>query len=294
MTHDASLRSGGDILRSLPERNDRSDLFIDRSSLWHCGGIPATPADIFSRHDVLVNALQDSGPELHTLLRRYNVHHTGSSLLGTAVAGKQELAREHLKRAGLHTMRGMALRRGTQSLRDIGRAVLAQIPPPWLIKPLGEHSSRASWSVRTTRDLTGALEEAFSRHESVFLEELIDGRIGSCFVLENFRGYELYALPLVEVVRSIARDGVSRTLSPASFPPEVKIAIEDTARRAHNALGLRHYSRTNFIVGKRGVFVLETDPFPSLAADSTFARAVAEVGSLYPQMLEHLINLALQ
>jgi D-alanine-D-alanine ligase len=63
---------------------------------------------------------------------------------------------------------------------------------------------------------------------------------------------------------------------------------------AHKALGLRHYSRSDFIIHPtRGVFVLETNALPGLTATSLLPQALSSVGVTYPEFLDHVLHTAL-
>ena len=73
-----------------------------------------------------------------------------------------------------------------------------------------------------------------------------------------------------------------------------KRAIEAMAVAAHNAIGGRHYSRSDFIVSKNGIYILEINTLPGLTAESLLPKALNAVGSSHKELLEHLITLALR
>ncbi|HLP43734.1 MAG TPA: D-alanine--D-alanine ligase, partial [Candidatus Nanoarchaeia archaeon] len=62
---------------------------------------------------------------------------------------------------------------------------------------------------------------------------------------------------------------------------------------AHKALGLRHYSRSDFIVTKRGVYILETNTLPGMTSASLFPKALSVAGISVGEFLDHIIELAL-
>ena len=64
------------------------------------------------------------------------------------------------------------------------------------------------------------------------------------------------------------------------------------AKTAHEALGLRDYSRSDFIVSPRGVYYLETNTLPVLGTDTLFTKATDAVGMPFPDVLSHLVSLA--
>ena len=69
--------------------------------------------------------------------------------------------------------------------------------------------------------------------------------------------------------------------------------MQNYALKIHKALGLRHYSRSDFIVSPRGIYALEVNTLPGLTSESLFPKAMAAVGCGYADFLDHLIGLAL-
>jgi len=61
----------------------------------------------------------------------------------------------------------------------------------------------------------------------------------------------------------------------------------------HRALGLRHYSRSDFIVTPKGIYYLETNTLPGLTTESLLPKALAAIGVSFRDFLAHLVNLAL-
>jgi D-alanine-D-alanine ligase len=59
-------------------------------------------------------------------------------------------------------------------------------------------------------------------------------------------------------------------------------------------LGLRHYSRSDFIVTPRGVYFLEANTLPGLTEDSLVPHALSEAGCSLKEFVDHLINLAVE
>ena len=76
--------------------------------------------------------------------------------------------------------------------------------------------------------------------------------------------------------------------------------LQRAARVMHRALGLRHYSRSDFIVaprkgelGAESVYYLETNTLPGLTSESLLPKSLAAVGVSFSDFLSHLVNLAL-
>ena len=79
---------------------------------------------------------------------------------------------------------------------------------------------------------------------------------------------------------------------PSPFSYESKLTMADTARRAHQALGLSHFSRADLIVTPRAVYLLEVNTTPGLYPGASFPHMLESVGSSVREFLEHAIRLA--
>ena len=81
---------------------------------------------------------------------------------------------------------------------------------------------------------------------------------------------------------------------PGSFSGAEKEKIQKMAALAHKTLGLRHYSRSDFIVHpKRGVYFLEVNTLPGMTSHSLMPKLVEKEGYSLTQFIDHLLNLAL-
>jgi len=122
-------------------------------------------------------------------------------------------------------------------------------------------------------------------------------------VVDNFRNEEIYSLLPVEIRKSndsaffdyqAKYGGKSEEICPGNFTVAEKKIIQNMAKEAHQALGLRHYSRSDFIINpRRGIYILETNTLPGLTSESLLPKSLKAVGCSLPDFLDHLIILAL-
>jgi D-alanine-D-alanine ligase len=109
-------------------------------------------------------------------------------------------------------------------------------------------------------------------------------------------------LPPVEIIppeeaaffsADVKYTGATRKVCPSNFPKQVSIELSRQAQIMHHALGLRHYSRSDFIVSSKGIYYLETNTLPGLTGESLLPKSLAAVGVSFSDFLSHLIDLAL-
>lgn len=222
----------------------------------------------------------------------------GSGVLGSAMAMNKNLAKILYRQAGL---RVAEWRMASPQDMNEPAALSAGLRFPVVVKPVGQGSSLGMSIVRDGDGLAAGLKHAFGYDQEVMVEEFIRGREITGGVLGNDM---LQALPLVEIIpnkeyaffdyEAKYKAGASREICPADFPAEITGNAQDYAMRAHRALRLRGYSRTDMIVSEEGeIFVIETNTIPGMTPTSLLPQAALAAGYSFPQLLDLLIELAL-
>src|SRR3990167_5499927 len=305
LEHEVSLKTGETVLRNLPAKYSAKDIFISKAGEWHLDGKLAHHDRIFRQIDVVFNALHGEYGEdgkVQQLLEAFGVPYTGSGAMASALGMNKILARQAFKSAGLKIPFGFDLVL-KKELAETAKDIFKKMPPPWVIKYPSGGSSVGVSMARNFDDLEGSLEKVSSFSSKILVEEYIRGREATCGVIDEFRNQKHYALPIVEIIPPAQSDffsydakygGQTRELCPSNFDMPTKRAIEAMAITAHNAIGGRHYSRSDFIVSEKGIYILEINTLPGLTAESLLPKALNAVGSSHKEFLEHLINLALK
>src|SRR5690606_22038337 len=128
------------------------------------------------------------------------------------------------------------------------------------------------------------------------IEQAVDGIEVAVSVVDTGSGP--VALPAVEVVTDGPYDyearyvpGRTEYFAPARLTTEQATAGAAAAARFHEALGLRHLSRTDMILDADGVpYVLDMNTAPGMTETSLFPQAAIAAGhdlaSLYRKLVE--------
>ena len=111
------------------------------------------------------------------------------------------------------------------------------------------------------------------------------------------------ALPLVEIIPSDEfysydakyKPGGSRHLVPAPIDGDLTARLQMLALSVHRMLGLRDYSRTDFIVTKEGrPYILEINALPGLTPPFALpGRGAKAAGISFEALIERLLQFAL-
>lgn len=303
--HEISLKSGAAILKHLPrDRFDARDIYIDKGGQWHDRGRPTAPDRVLRQLDVVLNGLHGEyggDGEVQKLLERFGVPYAGADPLSSYLATHKVLAKARAVEAGLLTPAYRHAERASDS-EAIAKEVIRSFMQPVVVKPIGWGSSVGVSIVGGYAEVLKAIKSLFdSGAASVLVEERIKGREATVGVIEGFRGESLYALPTTEIILPAGgffsydskNSGAVREVTPGTFSRVVTEELRRAAKVIHRALGLRHYSRSDFIVTPKGIYYLETNTLPSLTDTSLMPRSMAAVGIHFPAFLTHLVDLAL-
>lgn len=299
--YEVSLNTGKEVLLNLPEKYHPIDVFISREGEWHVHGVPRTPHDILQHADVVFNALHGSYGEdgkVQKLLDDLKVPYTGSGMLSSALAMNKLMTKRELVKHGIKMPVYSTISLG-QDVEKRTLGIFRTIPMPSVVKPADSGSSLGVTIARDFETLLQGIYKALEISDTAIIEEYIGGREATCGVVDHFRGQSVYTLPPVEIIPGKSDffdydekySGSSREICPGHFSNEEKRILQQAAAIVHNAINLRHYSRSDFIVHpRRGVFFLEVNTLPGLTSESLFPKALNAVGVPISEFLDHVIE----
>ncbi len=301
--YDVSLKTGATVLKHLDrEKYQPLDIFIDKNASWHVDGVVTNPLDLRHRVDVAWNALHGSygeDGEVQRLLESIDLPYTGSGVVASAVAMHKAKAKEVFVRHGLSVAPGIEVELSIINDADV-REIFRSLPPPYIVKPVSSGSSVGMSVAHSISGLHDALMRANEQSSNVLIESMVRGREATCGIIDGFRGEKYYALMPIEIVPptdasffdySAKYSGTSQEICPGRFSHEETTAIQEAARTAHEALGARHYSRSDFIVTPKGKpYILETNTLPGLTEESLVPKALAAAGCSLKEFLDHVIK----
>lgn len=300
-----SVKTGKSVIDGLSDKYLVHDILLSKNGEWFLNGKLSDHEKVFQSVDVVFNALHGFYGEdgkVQQLMDHFGVPYTGSNSVASSVAMNKSLSRKIFEQAGIKIPLGFSLRENEITTDSIMQ-IFKKIGPSLIIKPASSGSSHGISIIHNFNDLILAIENAFKYSNSVVIEEYIKGREATCGIIDNFREQEHYALPVVEIIPPLKNkfydysakyNGETNELCPASFDIKIKREIENIARKCHQALGCRHYSRTDFIISKRGIYVLETNTLPCLTKETLFPKSIETIGLSYSDFLDHVISIALK
>ncbi len=245
-----------------------------------------------AKPDVAFNALhgrfgEDGG--MQGVLELLKIPYTHSGVLASAIAMDKPMARKIFAAAGLPVAKGKVATKAECIGRD-------PMPRPYVIKPTNEGSS-VGVKLMMERDNFSFTEANWPYGEEVLVEQYIPGRELTVAVLDDV------ALGVTELKPQSGfydydnkyTDGRTQHLCPAPLP---KVKYDEVMRMAvvaHQALGCRSLTRSDFRYDEAGdgkFYILETNTQPGMTPLSLSPELAAHAGISFEQLVERLIQSA--
>jgi len=177
--------------------------------------------------------------------------------------------------------------------------IISKVGLPCFVKPNKSGSSFGISKVKSLEELLPAIENAYKEDNEIIIESFLDGTEVSVGVI-NFKG-EIKVLPITEIVSEndffdyeAKYLGKSKEIKPARISEELKVKIENVAKRAYEVLKMKGFSRSEFIIVNNEPHMLEMNTIPGLTTESILPQQAREAGISLPELFENAIELALK
>ena len=330
--HEVSIASATSILRNLdPSRYEVWLVAIGHDGTWRVGApgtsldgamergapvlLPPTPHSNALQPtaggdavpvDVLFPIVHGHGGEdgsLQGLLELAGLPHVGSGVLGSAIQMDKEVAKRLLRFAGIPVVPWCVLQAHEFARDPKGTAsrVADELGLPVFVKPSNSGSSVGIQKVTRLQSLPRALAEASRYDTKLLIETALDAREIEVAVLGNEepeasvpgeirtrRDFYDYEAKYV--------DESTELLVPAPLSEAETDAVRDIAIRAYRTLEGAGLGRVDFLMERSsGTFYLnELNSLPGFTEVSMYPRLWEATGLPYPQLLDRLIELAIE
>lgn len=305
--HEVSLKSGKNVLRELADKYDVIDIVIDKQGVWHIHGLPVDPVKAIKMADLVFNALHGEYGEdgkVQQLLENLQAKFTGSGSLGSSLAMNKIKAKEIFQKRGLKTPLHKVLSKPESEggLEVQALLVFRHFTMPVVLKPVDKGSSIGISVANDFEALKEGMKKLYDMYDQILVEEYIVGKEATVGVIEKFRNQDLYSLLPTEIEIPKQKklfdyetkySGTATERTPGNFNSNEREALQKIAKIAHEALGLRHYSRSDFVVHpKRGIYILETNSLPGLGENMLMVNSLKHVNLSLADFLDHIIGLS--
>jgi D-alanine-D-alanine ligase len=211
----------------------------------------------------------------------------------SALCMDKDLFKSVMRDKGVPVARSLTLRAGETAESPFGF--------PCVVKPARLGSSVGISVVKREEDFEAAVELAFAHDEKILVEEFLDGVEVECSVLGNADPVASVPGEIVPIASDwydyeakYARGGMELVIPPR-VPAESAARVQELAVAAFVASECEGMARVDFFVRPDGdVVVNELNTIPGFTATSVYAKLFEASGIAYPELLDRLVELALE
>ena len=239
--------------------------------------------------DVCFNALHGRWGEdgcVQGLLEWMGMPYTHSGVLASALAMDKDRSKDVYRRVELPIVESQLASKADVMAGHV-------MVPPYVVKPNNEGSSVGVYLVHEAANSPPALSDDMP--DTVMVEAFAPGRELTTTVLGD------KALCVTDILTdgwydydAKYKEGGSRHVLPADIPAEITEACRDYAVRAHNALGCRGVTRTDFrwdeSKGLDGLILLETNTQPGMTPTSLTPEQAQHVGISFGALCRWMVE----
>ncbi len=310
--HDISVASAQSVIAALdPDRYETVVVEIDKRGRWELASgraeLPAAsaetlpviarsaPAATLGQVDVVLPILHGPFGEDGTvqgLLDLADLPYVGAGVAASALCMDKDLFKAVLRDRGIPVARNVTIRDGEPADHPFEY--------PVFVKPARLGSSVGISKVHEAGELAPAIDLARHHDDKVLIEEGISGVEVECGVLGNRD-------PIASVVGEIVAhaewydysakydEGGMDLVIPARISPEADARVRELAVESFVATECEGMARIDFFVrADDEVVVNEINTIPGFTSTSVYAKLFEAAGIPYAELLDRLIELALE
>ena len=217
---------------------------------------------------------------------------TTCSSFVSALTFNKYSCKSFLRDSGMHLAKDMFFRKGEKWDAD---EIVSRLGLPVFVKPVSDGSSFGISKVKKKEDLASAIELAFSKSDSIIIEEAIKGRE---FTEGAFtRNGEVVTLPITEIVTDheyfdydAKYLGESQEICPAPITEEVAALVREATETIYRRFGCSGVVRMDYIFDGKDVYFLEVNTVPGMTKMSLIPNQSRAAGISVREFINILLE----
>jgi D-alanine-D-alanine ligase len=298
--HEISVRSAKAVMAALdPEKYEAVPIFISKEGRWSPQPIlpePGSNPGIDIVFPVLHGTFGEDGT-VQGLLELAALPYVGAGVFASSAAMDKEQFKRTCLSVGLPVVEWITVYRGALDASEAVR----RFGFPLFVKPANLGSSVGISKAHDEAELKVALEEAAKYDSKIIVERAIVGHEIECAVLGNddpAAAFPCEILPSREFYDyddKYLLDAAHVDL-PAKLAPEIIAEIRRVAVACFRAVDCSGMGRVDFLVERAtgNVYINEINTIPGFTSISMFPKMWAHSGVTFAQLVDRLLDLALE
>lgn len=313
--HDVSIQSAKSVYEHIEKSlYDVSLVYISKDNTWYKfdGDFDLLTQnnwigkheqdDIFniikylSYFDVVLPILHGKDGEdgkLQGMLELFHIPYIGCPPLASAIAMDKVYSKILLEQSGIPVLPYVSIDANDYMIED----VIYQIDFPMIVKPANGGSSIGISVAKNVAELDDKIKEASIYDNKILIEPFITGQELECAILETDH---ITTSDIGEIIpanefydyNAKYENKESITLIPANISNDVKLKIQEYAKKAFQTLGCKDLARVDFFYEKetKKIYLNEINTLPGFTTISMYPKLLESNGISYPSLLTTLIR----
>ncbi len=308
---EVSMWTSEQIAAALKEKHQVSVIEVNPDGKWISELQATKPEFVF----IALHGKFGEDGKVQSVLELLGIPYNGSGVTASAIAFDKVKANQFLHAYGVFAPKFLTIVGMPKDLSEIGKVIHEHIGYPCVIKPNESGSSFGVTILEDPTKLAQALEIAFKEDSTVIVQQYVKGREPTCGIIGNSGQMQSVAMPLVEIVpKSKFFDfqekykTTGNEICPAQVPQEVSKKVQELSKIAHEALGCRGLTRSDFIwveesaitnktgaaaTGLGQIYFLEVNTLPGQTPNSLCPKMAAAMGISFADFIENQIKLGM-
>lgn len=268
------------LQENLSENYKPVDIFIDKEKIWHVGGLPILPSDLFHQVDVVWN---EGNTNYSQVLSNLGIPNVSTNPFFAVLENNTSMLKDHVKNSGIYMPSYLVLESyqedidgdiDTYSLKK-AQEVFRKFGAPWIVRTNTDKNNEGIHVVKTFPDLVNIIYDFAIHKKNILVEELITGDRVSVHTIENFRNQDIYHF------------------LPKNVNEMHKEKISEYVKDLWGVLNAKHYLNITFILTKKKIYLSDISSSLDLKKDSHLNMTIHDFGVKTHNIIEHILKNAI-
>lgn len=222
-----------------------------------------------------------------------DIPYTTCDVQAAAISFNKFTCNTYLKGFGVTVADSVLLRKGNNYNPD---DIIEQLGLPCFVKPNAGGSSFGITKVQEAKQLSPAIEKAFTESNEVIIEQFVSGTEVTCGLYKTRNNQKVF--PLTEVVSKneffdfeakYSGEKVEE-ITPARIDDKVRDRIQSISSHIYDILGCKGIVRIDFIISDNKIFLLEVNTTPGMTVTSFIPQQIKAAGLDVQEVFTEIIE----
>ena len=235
------------------------------------------------KFDCIFNAIHGDPGEngkIQSYFENLNIPVTGSNSSQSEITFDKIKCIDFLKNKGIKVAKSFTLNiNDSFDVNDI----INHVGLPCFVKASNSGSSFGVYKAYKKSELADSIKKAKKYDDNILIETFIKGREFSVGVVKY--NNQIVVLPITEIITSndffdyqAKYKGKSEEITPAKLENNLKIKLEEIAKKIYITLNIKGLSRSEFILNDNEFYFLEINTVPGLSKESILPQQSIQAG----------------